>query len=433
MKHRLDLDFWQHKSILILGFGREGRAAYRFLRSQFPERKLGIADKLESIDIQNDKNTDLHLGLDYLSAITHYDVVIKSPGVALPDLSREELNKIVAPTDIFLCLFGHHTIGVTGTKGKSTTASLIHFLLKSTGKKTILLGNIGLPALDYVDQIEEDTLIVFELSAHQLEFVQHSPHISLLLNIFPEHLDYFKDFDSYKEAKYNIFRYQKTGDFAFCVQQGLICENGLPIEDPETELRQLTNGRYSFETLRASTQLKGRHNLANIVAALKVIESVGIPVLDAIDQLKNFKPLPHRLEFVGEYGGIQFYNDSISTVPQSTIEAVKTLPEVNAIILGGFDRGLDYSGLTKFLVESRITYFFFLGRAGQRMYDMMKQNNKCHYFRVNDLNEVFQILRNTKEIKACLLSPAASSYDQFRNFEHRGDHFKELAHGFKRK
>lgn len=433
MRHRLDRDFWQNKSILILGYGREGRSAYQFLRLQFPEGNYGIADRSEEIEIQSSNNLNLHLGSDYLSAITRYDVVIKSPGVALPELSDQDRKKIVAPTDIFLCLFGHQTIGITGTKGKSTTATLIHYLLKTSGKKARLLGNMGLPALDYVNQIEEDTLIVFELSAHQLEFVHHSPHISLLLNIFPEHLDYFKNVKSYTKAKYNIFKYQKPTDLAFCLQKTLICPQVQVLENPEDELLKMTNGKYSLKSLESCTQLKGQHNLSNIIAALKIVQSVGVPVEEAIKHLNGFMPLPHRLEFVGKYGGIKFYNDSISTVPQSTMEAVKTLNDVNALILGGFDRGLDYSELTNFLVESRVQYFFFLGKAGQRMFELMKDNGQQHYLIVRDLDEVFQWMKKSKIIKGCLLSPAASSYDQFRNFEHRGDHFKELAFDFKRK
>ncbi|MBN2614165.1 MAG: UDP-N-acetylmuramoyl-L-alanine--D-glutamate ligase [Bacteroidales bacterium] len=432
MKYSLDRDLWQNKSILILGFGREGRAAYNFLKSQLPECEFGISDISESIDIQSKSNLNLHLGSDYLSVLSDYDIIIKSPGVQLPDLSAKEMSKIVTPTEIFLCLFSEQTIGITGTKGKSTTATLIHHFLISTGKKAILLGNMGLPALNYVDQIEEDTLIVFELSAHQLEYVHHSPHISLLLNIFPEHLDYFKTFADYRNAKYNIFAYQKPGDTAICAQKGLSCPKGEVLENPDTELQQMTGGKYTLESIEQLTQLKGQHNFSNIVAALKVVERMRIPVEEAIKTLPGFAPLPHRLEFVGEFGGVRFYNDSISTVPQSTIEAIKTLNDVNALILGGYDRGLDYSELTNFLVESHIEYFYFLGKAGQRMFEILNKKEHQQYFKVRDLEDVFARIRNEKNIKGCLLSPAASSYDQFKNFEHRGDHFKALARRFER-
>lgn len=430
MKHKLNSVLWQTKSILILGYGREGRSVYNFLKAQFPDAEFAIADRNESLDIQENRNLKLYLGEDYLQAIKSYELVIKSPGIKLPDLSEDELNKIIPPTDIFLCLFGSQTVGVTGTKGKSTTSSLIHFLLKESGKKSILVGNIGLPALDYADQIDENTIVVFELSAHQLEFVHYSPHISLLLNIFPEHLDYFDNFERYKQAKFNIFKYQKANDIALCAQQGLSCFYCKNPESPDIELERLADGAYCYADLQKMSLLKGRHNLNNIVAALRVLRNLGVDVKKVLEYLPKFTPLPHRLEFVGEYGGVKFYNDSIATIPEATIQAIETLSDIDVLILGGVDRGLDYVGLTKYLVESKVQYFFFLGKAGERMYELMKQNTGKTLIPAKDLDDIFRQLSHLPTIKACLLSPAASSYDQFKNFEHRGGYFKELARGF---
>ncbi|MBN2639010.1 MAG: UDP-N-acetylmuramoyl-L-alanine--D-glutamate ligase [Bacteroidales bacterium] len=430
MINKLKSELWENKSILILGFGREGKSALKFLESQFPDAVFAIADKIESIELQKDSNYKLHLGKDYLDAIKLYDIVIKSPGIKLPDLSENEKNKIIAPTDIFLCLFRDQTIGITGTKGKSTTSSLIYFLLKALGKKSILLGNIGLPALDYADQIDENTIVVYELSAHQLEFVHYSPHTSLLLNVFPEHLDYFENFEKYRLAKYNIFKFQKRGDVALCAQSGLECGYCSDPKPIDMELNSLIQSPYNLSELEKNTQLKGTHNLNNIVAALRVIKSVGLNVNDAISHLSQFEPLPHRLEFVGEFDGVRFYNDSIATIPEATVQALETLSDVDIIILGGFDRGLDYSVLTNYLVDSKVKQIFFLGKAGERMFNTLKAktNKKLHLSQ--NLDEVFSQLRSLTELKACLLSPAASSYDQFKNFEHRGDYFKLLAQRF---
>ena len=403
-----------NKRVLLLGFGREGRSSYKLLRSYFPELEIGIADQQELIDglqeLKNDKHLAFHLGDNYKDAVSEYDLVLKSPGVSFKDFRVLDSSKISSQTDLFLRFFRNQTIGVTGTKGKSTTASLIAHLLKESGKKSVLLGNIGIPAFDMIDQIDDETIVVFELSAHQLEFLHTSPRVAILLNVFPEHLDHFESFEKYRDAKLNIFKYQLSGDVAISEET---------LENEELKL--------PFDA--QLIPLKGAHNKKNILAALKSVSAFGIDVKKVLPYLKSFKPLPHRLEFVGEFGGIQFYNDSISTVPESTIAAVKTLNNVETLILGGFDRGIDYSGLVRFLTNSTVSNVIFLGKAGETMFALFQQENQlsANLFPVNNLKEALSIVRNNSGQGAvCLLSPAAASYDQFHNFEHRGDVYKEL-------
>ncbi len=421
--------FIKEKSILILGFGKEGRSTYAFLSKYFPDCKVGIADQNSKI-IDENIPVSLYLGEGYLQAIESYDIVIKSPGISLKGVPDSFQSKITSQTDLFLRKFGRQTIGVTGTKGKSTTASLIHYLLKKTGHNTLLMGNIGWPAFDSLEKISADSLIVYELSAHQLEFVHSSPHIAVLLNLFPEHLDYFDTFERYKQAKLNIFRYQQPDDSAFC-GEGIpvftgICETATDVEKAFFE-------KIKPEELLQRTGLKGEHNLRNIFLSFRVLQHLGVPLETLPKALDGFNVLPHRLEYVGKFSGIDFYNDSISTVPQSTMAAVKSIEKVDMLILGGFDRGLDYTELVDSLSETGVKYFFFLGKAGERMLKLFKTKGSGQsLFQVDDLLAAFHYLRKLADVSCCLLSPAAASYDQFYNFEHRGDLFKKLAEEFRK-
>ncbi len=415
--------FTEGKSTLILGFGKEGRSTFSFLSKHFPGCKVGIADQNTQI-ADEEINTPLHLGKDYLQAINNYDLIIKSPGIILGDIPENTKEKITSQTDLFLHKFGRQTIGVTGTKGKSTTASLIYHLLKNTGKHAVLMGNIGLPAFDFIEKINADDLIVYELSAHQLELVHSSPHIAVLLNIFPEHLDYFGTFERYKRAKLNIFRFQKTGDNAFCGEE-------IPDMAGHCETAKSLKNGFRPEDLLLRCGLMGEHNLNNILLAFRVLHCLGIPLTLLPQALTGFNTLPHRLEYVGHFGGVDFYNDSISTVPQSTMAAVKSIPQVDTLILGGFDRGLDYKELVDFLTETEIKNIFFLGKAGERILKLFEATvNHKNLFPVVGLSDIFVQLQELQDVSCCLLSPAAASYDQFHNFEHRGDFFRKLAEKF---
>ena len=433
------------KRLLILGFGKEGQSSIILLSQIMPELYIGIADNNQSVAdndlLVNFDRTRLHLGPNYLDSISNYDFILKSPGVSLSNIHISSDIVVSSQTSLFLEFYNSQTIGVTGTKGKSTTSSLIHFLLQKLGKKSILIGNIGKPAFDSVTQIDDDTNIVFELSAHQLEYISYSPHISILLNIFPEHLDYFGSVYNYSEAKMNIARYQKANDI-------IICSNNL-INDINFHSKTICfgnnddcaafyeNGMLNFrenESLKVvskeNVKLLGEHNLLNIMAAVLAIKELGVSVSEMSKYIHEFKGLPHRLESIGVYGGIDFYNDSISTVPESTIEAIKTLKSVDTIILGGFDRGLDYSHLAEYLVASGIRNYIFIGKAGDAIRNELnllaaKDNG---FYSVQDLEEAFKVIKKeTSKNGVCLLSPAASSYDQFKNFEHRGDLFADLA------
>jgi len=429
--------FSRFPKVLILGFGKEGRSTYNFIRKHFPKLQLAIADS--NVDIANDYvvANDLLLevivGDNYLSCLDNFDVVIKSPGVKVNNPPAEFVEKMTSQTDLFLRYYSSQTIGVTGTKGKSTTASLIKHFIDASKKTALLLGNIGVPAFDMIDAIDDDTIIVYELSAHQLEYTQSSPHIAVLLNVFPEHLDYFDSYESYQNAKFNIFRYQNENDITifhelFTEELYQNCkefvQNGKQVSQT---LVTVSNNDYKIEN--KNNPLIGKHNLQNINIALAAVQKVGVNTDVALNSLKNFVSLPHRLENIGEFAGIRFVNDSISTIPQSAIAAVVALENVDTLILGGYDRGLDYSGMVDFLIKSDISNFIFLGKAGDRIYDMFNLiNKKKELIKASSMENAFAIIKDVTEVGSiCLLSPAAASYDQFNNFEHRGDIFKMLA------
>jgi UDP-N-acetylmuramoyl-L-alanine---L-glutamate ligase len=438
------------KKILILGFGKEGRSTYNFLRKIFPNKTLAISDKFgEHLCINEDNNLDIYSGDDYLSICGNYDVVIKSPGISLNhNIYPFDKTKITSQTDLFLKMFSCQTIGITGTKGKSTTTSLIFHTLKNADDNVILVGNIGIPPFDMIDKINSTTRIVFEMSSHQLEYVSASPAISILLNIYEEHLDHYDSYRDYQIAKFNIARYQKKENYFIYnldndLVNGLVKEFGVNANSYGfSAYYKPQRGTYVNDyrimfvnkgeeipvfSLREPIALKGLHNFKNMMAAVNVFKILGISHEIIRESFCSFKGLPHRLEYVGEYNGISYFNDSIATIPQATIAALKALNNVQTLILGGFDRGIDYSVLTDFLLNNAPPTLIFMGEAGARIHKGLMDAGftRSEMIFADSMEDVAAISKSkTPKGGICLLSPAAASYDRFKNFEERGDLFK---------
>ena len=417
------------KRILIAGFGREGKSTLRFLQQYMPEVIVGIADKNETAFQDIDKERyNLYFGDEYLKASSDYDVVIKTPGISVKDIDID-FSKITSQTDLFLEAFHNQVIGITGTKGKSTTSTLIYHLIKESGNDAILAGNIGIPILDCVNDINERTIIVYELSAHQLQFINRSPHIGILLNVFEEHLDHFGTFEKYKDAKANVLRYMSDDDVA-------VVNNDLyKAVSSQSSAVSVDFENYSFDDYNINWEdipLLGEHNKMNIKAALCACKSYGLSIEDLIPHLYTFKSLEHRQEYVGIFKGVKFYNDSISTIPQATIAALKTIKNVNFLLLGGFDRGIDYEPLVTYLKENPLPYILITGRAGQTIKDKLQTAEyKGNILEYTDMESAFVMMKQyAKSGDVCLLSPAAASYDRYKNFEERGRVFKEFANKF---
>ena len=405
--------------MLILGFGREGRSTKTFLNKYLPEAEVAVADKNLMEGVQ-------HSGEDYLQSVYEYDIVIKTPGISLKDFDTKGVD-ITSQTDLFLSQFHSQTIGVSGTKGKSTTTSLIHHLLRESGHNAILTGNIGIPCFNIIEEIHEDSIVVYELSAHQLEYVHNSPRVGVLLNVFQEHLDHFGTFGRYKQAKFNLLRYMSADDYA-------VVHDSLQPETLSLGVNNVTFSRMDFDIDEEALPILGPHNLLNAKAALSACSAYGIDVWEVIPHLYTFKPLEHRLEPVGTFDGVTFVNDSISTIPQAAIAACKTLQKVDFLLLGGFDRDIDYTPLVDYMVKHPVPHLLFTGKAGERMMAMMEfrgvDSNLVVY---HNMEEAFDYLKkHATSGDVCLLSPAASSYDQYKNFEERGRKFKQLAQSFRK-
>lgn len=436
---------YYHSKICILGFGREGKSTLNFL-NKIPETEICIADKniITNEDIPFSKHKIiLKTGETYLDDLNDYDLIIKSPGVLLKEeIEKEWGDRLTSQTAIFLEAYHEQIVGITGTKGKSTTTRLIFDFLKSNGKKVVLAGNIGIPPFSIEADIDDKTWIVYELSAHQLKKISYAPHISVLLNIFPEHLDYFGDLWHYAKAKLHIGSFQREEDFFIYKSDNIniqqytkeehfsgklidVLQNGsknLKIENRAIYL----NDKKQIHSL--NIKLIGEHNLLNIVFAMEAANCCGVDYSQSIKCLSNFTPLEHRLEYVGFFNGKHFYNDSIATVPEAAIAAIDAIGLVDTLILGGMDRGIDYSNLLEKLSKGVVKNLFFTGCAGQRMmYELHQKNGSANincYFS-NDWNDLLEkAIVATPENGTCLLSPAAASYGQFRDFEERGTFFK---------
>ncbi|HMM11594.1 MAG TPA: UDP-N-acetylmuramoyl-L-alanine--D-glutamate ligase [Bacteroidales bacterium] len=421
----------RNQRILILGFGREGQSTLEFIRRNNIQCQVCIADQRapepQLIKALNDNAIEANFGPDYLDWAREFDLIIKSPGIPSRLVPLNLHERISSQTDLFLEAFGRQTIGITGTKGKSTTSSLIHHMLINAGKHSLLTGNIGIPCFDIIPEIDDDSIVVFELSAHQLEFIHHSPHIGLLLNIFPEHLDHFGKLEHYAAAKCNIFAFMQNDDL-------LIIHSSLSRKIPahfKANCNFYDASPISIPTMR----LRGQHFSMLANAAIQAAMALGIDQQVALHALTTFQPLPHRLEPIGPIDGVLFINDSIATIPQATLAALDAWPATNFLILGGFDRGIDYALIVEGLMRWETPYVLLTGQAGRRMGEAIEAalpgKNLCYF---NQLEEAFSFI----SVLACegdivLLSPAAASYDQYKNFEHRGDRFKELALSFRRK
>lgn len=455
----------EDKKILILGFGIEGKSSYNFLRKYFPEKQIYIADKkldlLEEYDyLIEDIYLELNLGSGYLNGINEYDLILKAPGISFKDVDTEKFeHKITNQLELLLEYVDVFTIGITGTKGKSTTSSLIYKILKDQDytkmecnekccsfvkleRDVFLLGNIGEPIFNDIDMIKKDSIVVLEISSHSLEYIKKSPNISILLNIYEEHLDHYKSIDKYIEAKFNIAKYQnqnniliynydnelmreyndkyKENDYAISVKELPQVKNKVFFEE-----ENIYCNNEKIINIKEKINLKGNHNLNNIMFALAVCKIMKLDFNKAINTIKNFKPLEHRMEFVARVEDVDYYNDSIATIPEATINGVISIENVNTIIIGGKDRGVNLDKLIEFLEQSEIQNIICLPKIGEYIYEALKDKNKNCY-KVMDMEEaVDKAKKVTEKNKVCILSPAASSYGYFKNFEERGNLFKK--------
>lgn len=442
------INYFKDKKIIILGFGREGISTYKLIRNYLKNQELYIADSKENFEqeydfLKDDKNVKFISGENYLKGLEDYDIIMKSPGISFVGLDISKIEpKIKSQIELLLEYFDVKTIGITGTKGKSTTSSLIYKVLSEQNVKCMFMGNIGIPAFDMVEQIEEGMTIVLELSSHQLEFVKKSPNISILLNIFEEHLDHYESYQKYIDAKCNIYRFQNSADYLlYNIDNDMLKKNvnntvsktvRVSLKNDREADINYDNGFVYFEGKKiydnnTPRNLIGDYNLNNIMFVLGISEILGLDISKSIESISTFKTLPHRLEFVGKYNDILYYDNCIGTTPEATIEVIKALGNVDSLIIGGMDRGIDYSDFIKFLENSSIGNIICMPKTG---HDIAKKLKNVKVICVETLEEAVEVSKNvTKKDMSCLISPAAASYGFFKNFEEKGDRFQALVRG----
>lgn len=419
------------RRVVILGFGREGRVWLDILRRLDCCAAIAVADmnplELEFPDVEPIS------GDHYLEECAEFDIILQSPGVIVKNrLDALSKAKILTQTELLLRLKPCKLIGITGTKGKSTTSSLIYHFLRACSIPTMLIGNIGVPPLKRLEEMSPDTVAVCEMSCHQLEFVRHSPDIAVLLNIFPEHLDHYVDFDAYAAAKRNILRFQRNGDAAFANAELFPVESAGNVfscafgrsADVWTDGSSIFLHGREIPAEDINTQLCGKHNLYNIAVALAAAEQAGADVDRCLEALPDFSGLEHRLERVAVINGVEYINDSISTIPEAAIASVNAFDGADCLILGGMDRGISYNVLGDFLNTGVVATVILLPDSGKRIGKLIT-NRDVTVVHAENMEKAVKLAAKTAK-RRVILSPASASYGFYRNFEERGRHFKEL-------
>lgn len=401
----------QNKKILIAGYGIEGKATHEFLKKFAPTSSIDIADKKD--------------GPDYLTVQDSYDLVIKSPGIMK--------NLIYIPyttaTNIFFANTKGITIGVSGTKGKSTTSSLIFSILREAGLRVHLVGNIGNPMLSEL-QKEHGTedIYVCELSSYQLDDIKYSPHISVLINFFPEHMNYHGSVEKYWNAKKRIVQFSKETDY-FVYNPQFERLRKLLLETKAQSFPYVSDIPFP----RSDIPLLGQHNVDNVRAALTVAGLFHINPEVSHRAVQSFKALPHRLENVGTYSDITFYDDAISTTPESTICAMNAIDKIGTIFLGGQDRGYDFRELIRIVHDKKIPSIVFFPDSGIKMSGLLNRSVKynVNVLHTSDMEEAVKFAyKHTPKGTVCLLSTASPSYSIWKNFEEKGKLFQEFVHKY---
>jgi len=426
------------RDIAILGFGREGRSSYKFIRKYLPSKHLTIIDVNDfSKELKDDKNLSFVSGEDYLDGLNKYDLVFKTPGISLFGKDTSDV-KITSQIELLLEVHRDKVIGITGTKGKSTTTSLTYQILKQNGINCVLTGNIGIPTFDLLEEADEDTYFVIEMSSHQLETLEVSPHIGVILNLFQDHLDHTGSVEEYHKAKLNIFKYQEANDYM------------IYYKDNETLAAKIKDGNFKGIELTVSTNSKaniylennavifndelvfdknlkrnllGDHNFINIMVAFMIGKLFEIETSKILEVISEFKSLEFRLEHFATIDGVKYYVDTLATIPEATLEAIDAIPDINTLIFGGMDRGISYEGFADALKKSGVEHFICMPKTG---YEIAKDLPQDKVILAETLEEASRIAKEvTKKGMSCILSPAAASYEYFKNYEEKGNKFKE--------
>ncbi len=453
----------QGKRIGILGYGVEGQGLATFLSKH--DIAYAIFDESpESFLLDDHKGADFFSGESVLEEIKKCEVVFRSPGIPLKNKAVEAARNngavISSQIQLFLENSPAKVIGITGTKGKSTTSKLIFEILKAAGKSVYLGGNFGSAVISLLDDLKAEDYVILELSSFQLQDLKISPHISVVLAVYSDHLDYHSDINEYWQAKSSITKYQSSSDFAIInfdaenskaigamgdakkfyihsrydsteeqqIQDGFIADKA------SGNLILVEGGKENIYLESEKVPLRGFHNLQNIGSAVLVARILGISDEIVYSALNSYKGLEHRLEFVLEKDGVKFYNDSISTTPESSLAAIASFEEPKIVILGGSDKGSNYIQFGKEVAaQENVKAVVVLGEIGEKIAQGLKEGNFKGQIltEINSMKEVFQKLKGiVSDGDVVVLAPGAASFGMFKNYKDRGDQFKEEAKSF---
>lgn len=419
--------------VAIVGYGVEGKSNYKYYASDL-RNQVDVFD--ENPNVTADPDVNITVGEGCLNNLNGYDLIVRTAGFDPKKLTGK--GKIWSATNEFFARCPATIVGVTGTKGKGTTASLVASVLKATGKTVHLLGNIGVPSLDILPSIQPSDIVVYELSSFQLWDLEKSPHIAVVLMIEPDHLDVHANFEEYVDAKKNICRWQSEDDI--CIyhptnEYSAEIASGGNGSKKRYAIREdgqvyVENGFFHINDLQIcpveSLKLPGKHNIENACAAMSAVEALGLGISnDTYEQgLGDFTGLPHRLKFVREVDGISYYDDSIATTPGSAIAALRAFPgKDKVIILGGKGKGADYRELLS-IVKGTNSKVIIIGEDSSDIARLAEENG-IEYRKVEGLmDEVVSVAYGmATEGGVAILSPAAASFDQYKSYSDRGEQF----------
>ncbi len=419
--------------IAIAGFGIEGKANYTYWNT--PENQLVIVDEHDIPESDLPLDASVITGEGAFGRLQGFDMVVRTAGLAPRKIVTD--GQVWSATNEFFAHCRAPIIGVTGSKGKGTTSSLIASILRASGKTVHLVGNIGLPALDSLPAITEDDIVVYELSSFQLWDIQQAASVAVVLYIEPDHLDVHADFDDYIAAKSHIASLQTTTDrVVYCAANQWATAiarqspgQRLPYPAPQTAHVRGEYFYYGETELCAidALQLPGQHNLDNACAAITAVWSWVQDGATIAEGLSSFDGLPHRLKFVRELGGVRYYDDSIATTPGSAIAALAAFDAPKVLILGGSPKGADFAPLAQAIAASNTRRLVLIGSEAPRIQAALDAAGVTTYALLGSdvtMPDIVAAARAAAEPgDVVVLSPSCASFGMFANYADRGQQF----------
>jgi UDP-N-acetylmuramoylalanine--D-glutamate ligase len=425
--------------VAIYWYGAEGQSNYQYYTAKGDD--VTIVTTAVSADYPIPDGAKAIIREDAYNHLDGFDLVVRSAGIR-PDSLRTD-GKIWSATNEFFANCNAPIIGVTGTKGKGTTASLIAAILKAAGKTAHLVGNIGVPPLERLAQIESDHIVVFELSSFQLWDIEYSPHIAVVLMIEPDHLNVHTDMDEYVNAKAGIARHQNSDDtiiyhptnrysaYIAAESDGKKMRYSIP-DDGGAYVRD--DAFYYGEERICSTdvmQIPGAHNIENACAAITATRAILDNSQSVEAGLRSFTGLPHRLKFVREVNGVRYYDDNYSSAPGAAIAAMRSFAQPEILIMGGYDRGLDFTELANAIIAQKNTKkIILIGETRTKIAAALDQLGTSSIYEMSDESSLEAIVLRAHELAqsgdVVIMSPGCASFDMFKNFSERGDAYIKI-------